>query len=406
MKEAQRPMEGAIFLNTQATCTLYPGKEKRVYQAQTWIYRSEVAKADAAAQPGDVVRVSAANGTFLGQAFYNPRSQMTLRLLTRSEAPVDEAFIRSRIRRAIDYRRRFADLRSCRLIYSESDGLPGLVADAFGPVIVIQIMCLGMDRYRDTIVSALNEELRPEAVYERSDAPVRRLEGLEETAGLLSGALPADILMLENGIRFRVDVEHGQKTGYFLDQKENRAAIAPFVRGAETLDCFTHTGAFALHAAHYGAKRVTAVDISEEALETARGNAALNGFENIDFVCANAFDWLKAQSMTDTRYDVVILDPPAFTKTRATVDAARRGYKEINLRGLKLTRDGGYLVTCSCSQHMQRDEFVRVILEAARDAHVRLTQVELRSQGRDHPILPSMPETEYLKCGIFRVERI
>ena len=183
----------------QPTCTLYPGKEKHVYQAQTWIYRSEIAKADAAAQPGDVVRVCAANGTFLGQAFYNPLSQMSLRLLTRRDAPVDEAFIRERIHQAVEYRRRFADLTSCRLIYSESDGLPGLVADAFGPVIVIQIMCRGMDRYRDTIVAALNDELGPQAVYERSDAPVRRLEGLEETAGLLSGSLPEEIVMLENG---------------------------------------------------------------------------------------------------------------------------------------------------------------------------------------------------------------
>ncbi len=390
----------------QASCTLIPGKEKRVYQGHSWIFRSDIAKAQADAKPGDVVQVRAANGMFLGQGFYNPASQMALRLLTRSETPVDADFIRSRILHAIAYRRKFADLTSCRLVYSESDGLPGLVADAFGPVIVIQIMCLGMDRWRDVIVETLNEELKPRAVYERSDAPVRRLEGLEETTGLLSGTLPEEIIMCENGIRFRVDVVHGQKTGYFLDQKENRAAIAPFVKGGRVLDCFTHTGAFAMHAAHYGSTQVTALDISEEALNTARANAELNGFVNMDFICANAFDWLKAQSMTPEHYDVVILDPPAFTKTRATVDAARRGYKEINLRGMKLVRDGGYLVTCSCSQHMHKDEFVRVILEAARDAHVRLMQVELRTQGRDHPILPSMPETEYLKCGIFRVDRL
>ena len=390
----------------QASCTLIPGKEKRVYQGHSWIFRSDIAKAQADARPGDVVQVRAANGMFLGQAFYNPASQMALRLLTRSETPVDADFIRSRILHAITYRRKFADLTSCRLIFSESDGLPGLVADAFGPVIVIQIMCLGMDRWRDVIVETLNEELKPQAIYERSDAPVRRLEGLEEKAGLLCGELPEDIIMSENGVKFRVDVVHGQKTGYFLDQKENRAAIAPFVKDASVLDCFTHTGAFALHAAHYGARAVTAVDISDEALATAKRNAGLNGFEQISFVCANAFDWLKAQTLTDERYDVVILDPPAFTKTRGTVDAARRGYKEINLRGMKLVRDGGYLVTCSCSQHMVRDEFVRVILEAARDAHVRLMQVELRTQGRDHPILPSMPETEYLKCGIYRVEKL
>ena len=390
----------------QASCVLYPGKEKRVYQGQNWIYRSDIRSVDASAAPGDIVSVRAANGTFLGQAFYNPKSQMTLRLLTRAEAPVDDAFFAGRIRQAVEYRRRFADLTSCRLIFSESDGLPGLVADAFGPVIVIQLMCLGMDRYRGLIADTLQALLEPAAIYERSDAPVRRLEGLEERTGLLRGALPEDIIMQENGVRFRVDVVNGQKTGYFLDQKENRAAIAPFVRDAEVVDCFTHTGAFALHAAHYGARSVTAVDISEEALATARRNAALNGFENISFVAANCFDWLKEETLTDRRYDVVILDPPAFTKTRATVDAARRGYKEINLRGMKLVKDGGYLVTCSCSQHMHRDEFLRVILEAAHDAHVRLMQVEMRTQGRDHPILPAMPETEYLKCGIFRVDRI
>ena len=387
----------------QASCTLLPGKEKRVYQGQTWIYRSDIRSADEGAKPGDVVRVLAANGVFLGQAFYNPKSQMSLRLLTHAQTPVDGDFIRTRIAQAVTYRRAFADLTSCRLVYSESDGLPGLVADAFGPVIVIQIMCLGMDRFRDVITDALVNELHPEAIYERSDAPVRGLEGLEQRTGLLAGRLPDEIIMTENGIRFRVDVVNGQKTGYFLDQKENRAAIAPFVRGATVVDCFTHTGAFALHAAHYGAKAVTAVDISEEALATAKRNAELNGFKQISFVAANAFDWLKAQTMTDERFDVVILDPPAFTKTRATVDAARRGYKEINLRGMKLVRDGGYLVTCSCSQHMRKEEFMRMLLDAAHDAHVRLVQVEMRTQGRDHPILPSMPETEYLKCGIFRV---
>ncbi len=387
----------------QYQSVLAAGKEKRVYQGQTWIYRSDVLKTDAQAQPGDIVRVVAANGMFLGQAFYNPASQMTLRLLTRGETPVDETLIRQRITQAVSYRRAFADMESCRLIYSESDGLPGLVADAFGHVIVIQLMCKGMDRFRDVIVDQLCRELGPEAVYERSDAPVRRLEGLEERAGLLFGRLPEDIVMRENGVRFHVDVAHGQKTGYFLDQKENRAAIAPFVKDARVVDCFTHTGAFALHAAHYGAASVTAVDISAEALHTAKENAALNGFENIRFIEANAFDWLKAETLTEERFDVVILDPPAFTKTRAALDAARRGYKEINLRGMKLVREGGYLVTCSCSQHMHRDEFLRVITEAARDAHVRLMQVEMRSQGRDHPILPTMPETEYLKCGIFRV---
>ena len=396
-------MSERMILN-MAACTLYPGKEKRVLDGHPWVFRSDIRHTDEDAVPGGVVRVCASNGRFLGQAFYNPQSQITLRLLTRSKAPVDRAFIQSRVFRAVEYRRRFADLKSCRLIYSESDGLPGLIVDAFGEVLCLQSLCLGIDRFKDDILDALEEALHPAAIYERSDAPVRPLEGLPMQAGLLRGEMPGQILMTENGIRFLVDVQQGQKTGYFLDQKENRAAIAPFVKDKTVLDCFTNTGAFALHAAHYGAKRVTAVDISDYACECARKNAALNGFDQIDFVCANAFDYLKEQSVLGTKFDVVILDPPAFTKSRATVDAASRGYKEINLRGIKLVKEGGYLVTCSCSQHMSPEAFLNVVRDAAKDCHIRLMQVEYRTQGRDHPILPGVPETQYLKCGIFRCD--
>jgi 23S rRNA (cytosine1962-C5)-methyltransferase len=317
---------------------------------------------------------------------------------------VDGDFIRSRVFRAVDYRRLFADLRSCRVVFSESDGLPGLIVDAFGDVLCVQFLCLGIDRFREDVLDALTEALHPAAIYERSDAPVRELEGLNQTAGLLRGRMPERVEILENGVRFLVDVKEGQKTGYFLDQKENRAAIAPFVRDKEVLDCFTHTGAFALHAAHFGAKAVTAVDISEFACECARKNAELNGFTQIEFVTANAFDYLKEKSLSGPAFDVVILDPPAFTKSRATVDAAARGYKEINLRGMKLVRPGGYLVTCSCSQHMSPEAFLNVVKDAAKDARVSLMQVEYRTQGRDHPILPAAPETQYLKCGIFRID--
>ena len=389
-----------------ASCTLYPGKEKRVLEGHPWVFRSDIRKADQDALPGSVVRVYAGNGRFLGQAFYNPSSQITLRFLTHGKAPVDGAFFRERVFRAVNYRRLFADLKSCRVIFSESDGLPGLIADAFGDVVCVQFLCLGIDRFREDILDALEEALRPAAIYERSDAPVRELEGLPQQAGLLRGVLPERVEILENGIRFLVDVKEGQKTGYFLDQKENRAAIAPFVRDKEVLDCFTHTGAFALHAAHYGARAVTAVDISEYACACARKNAELNGFEQIEFVTANAFDYLKEQSLNGPRFDTVILDPPAFTKSRSTIAAAARGYKEINLRGIKLVRPGGYLVTCSCSQHMSPEAFLRVVQEAANDCHVRLMQVEYRTQGRDHPILPAVPETQYLKCGIFRVDEM
>ena len=280
-----------------------------------------------------------------------------------------------------------------------------MIVDSFGDVLSLQCLCLGMEKYKQAICDALMDEVRPRGIYERGDVPVRELEGLEQVKGILRGDVPDKVEISENGVRFLVDVKNGQKTGFFLDQKENRAAIAPFVRGQRVLDCFTHTGSFALHAARYGARHVTGVDISDFACDCARENAALNGFENVDFVAANAFDFLKEQCAAGEQYDVVILDPPAFTKTRAAVAAAARGYKEINLRGMKLLRDGGYLVTCSCSQHMLPDAFRDVVLSAARDAHVRLMQVEYRTQGRDHPILPAAPETQYLKCGIFRVDK-
>ena len=384
---------------------LLPGKEKRVFSGHPWIFRSDIAREKGDPRPGGTVRVTAANGRFLAMAVYNPKSQIALRILSRRDEPIDEAFIRARVKRAVDYRRRFASLSSCRLIFAESDGLPAVIVDAFGDVLVMQCLCLGMEQYKEIICDALMEEMRPRGIYERGDVPVRELEGLPQVTGVLRGQVPDRVLMEENGVKFWVDVKNGQKTGFFLDQKENRAAIAPFVRGARVLDCFTHTGSFALHAAFYGAKEVTGVDISEFACDFARENAALNGFSNVDFVAANAFDFLKERSSAGSQYDVVILDPPAFTKSRAAVEAAERGYKEINLRGIKLVRDGGYLVTCSCSQHMLPGQFKEIVLSAARDAHASLFQVEYRTQGRDHPILPAAPETQYLKCGIFRVDK-
>ena len=384
---------------------LLPGKEKRVWSGHPWVFRSDIARSKGDPRPGDTVRVTASNGRFLAMAVYNPASQIALRILSRKEEAIDDAFIRRRVHDAVAYRRRFADLQSCRLIFAESDGLPAVIVDAFGGVLVMQCLCLGMEKYKDAICDALMEEVHPVGIYERGDVPVRELEGLPQVTGTLRGDVPDRVLMEENGVKFWVDVKNGQKTGFFLDQKENRAAIAPFVRDARVLDCFTHTGSFALHAARYGAREVTGVDISEFACDFARENAALNGFENVRFVAANAFDYLKEQCAAGEQYDVVILDPPAFTKSRSAVEAAARGYKEINLRGMKLVKNGGYLVTCSCSQHMLPGQFKDVVLSAARDAHVQLFQVEYRTQGRDHPILPAAPETQYLKCGIFRVDK-
>ena len=379
------------------------GREQRVLGGHPWIFRSDIEREDGAAD-GLPVRVLTSAGRFLAMAVYNPRSQISLRILSRRDEPIDGAFIRGRVRRALDYRRRFADLNSCRLIFAESDGLPAVIADKFGDVIVLQILCLGMERFKGDIVDALAQELSPRGIYERNDVPVRELEGLSQQTGLLFGEVPDRVEMQENGVRFLVDVKEGQKTGFFLDQKENRAAIAPFVPGMRVLDCFTHTGSFALHAAHYGAAEVTGVDISEHACACALENARLNGVEDrVRFECANAFDFLRAQQTAGEQYDVVILDPPAFTKTRSAVEGALRGYKEINLRGMKLTRDGGYFITCSCSQHVTPDLFRGMLLEAQKDAHVQLRQIEWRTQGRDHPILLSSPETQYLKCGIFQV---
>lgn len=379
------------------------GREQRVLGGHPWVFRSDIEREDGAAD-GLPVRVLTSAGRFLAMAVYNPRSQISLRILSRRDEPVDGAFIRGRVRRAVDYRRRFADLNSCRLIFAESDGLPAVIADKFGDVIVVQILCLGMERFKADIVDALVKELSPRGVYERNDVPVRELEGLSQQTGLLWGEVPDRVEMQENGVRFLVDVKEGQKTGFFLDQKENRAAIAPFVPGMRVLDCFTHTGSFALHAARYGAAEVTGVDISEHACACALENARLNGVEDrVRFECANAFDFLRAQQTAKAQYDVVILDPPAFTKTRSAVEGALRGYKEINLRGMKLTRDGGFFVTCSCSQHVTPDLFRGMLMDAQKDAHIQLRQIEWRTQGRDHPILLSSPETQYLKCGIFQV---
>ena len=383
---------------------LIPGKEKRVYSRHPWVFRSDIHHTEGPCAPGDVVSIYSDKGRFLAKAFYNPNSQIALRILTWQDEEIDRAFIFRRVHDAVEYRRTFADLRSCRLIFAESDRLPALIADVFGSTVVIQCMSLGMERFKQDVIDAIVEEIHPDGIWERDDIPVRKLEGMEMRTGLLYGNVPDRVEMTENGIRFLVDVKEGQKTGFFLDQKENRAAIAPFVKNKKVLDCFTHTGSFALHAAHYGAADVTGVDISDYACEFATENARLNGFgDNVRFIAANAFDLLSEQSKAGQKYDVIVLDPPAFTKTRSAVESALRGYKEINLRAMKMVVPGGYLISCSCSQHVTPDLFKKMIQDAAYDARVSLRQVEFRSQGKDHPILPAAPETEYLKCGIYQV---
>ncbi|MBR6966431.1 MAG: class I SAM-dependent rRNA methyltransferase [Clostridia bacterium] len=383
---------------------LKPGKEKRVLDRHPWVFKSDIQRTDGNVQPGDIVSVMNSKGRFLAKAFYNPNSQIALRVMSYKEEEIDRAFIFRRVHEAVGYRRTFADLKSCRLIFAESDRLPALIVDAFGDVLVMQCLALGMERFKQDIVDALVQEVHPAGIWERNDVPVRKLEGLEMTTGLLYGEVPDLVEIAENGVRFYVDVKEGQKTGFFLDQKENRAAIAPFVKGKKVLDCFTHTGSFALHAGYYGAEEVTGVDISGFACEFAERNAKLNHLEDrVHFVEANAFDLLAEKSRSGEKYDVIILDPPAFTKSKSTLDNAMRGYKEINLRAMKMIAPGGFLITCSCSQHVLPQMFRSMVLDAANDARVHLRQIEFRTQGKDHPILPTAQETEYLKCGIYQV---
>ena len=384
--------------------TLLPGKEKRIRTRHPWVFRSDIMKADPSCLPGDIVRVVSSNGQFLAKALFNPLSQISLRIMTYQDEPVDRDLIFRRVREAIRYRRSFADLSSCRLIFAESDRLPALIVDSFGGVLVLQCLSLGMERFKQDIVEALVEEVHPSGIWERNDVPVRKLEGLDLTTGLLYGDVPDRVIMKENGIQFYVDVKRGQKTGFFLDQKENRAAIAPFVRDQDVLDCFTHTGSFALHAGFFGARSVLGLDISEEACQYAGMNAALNHLsEKVRFQAANVFDYLGEASRKGVKYDVIILDPPAFTKSRSSIKNAVRGYREINLRGIRLVKNGGFLATCSCSHFMDNELFSRTIAQAAKDAHRRLRQVELRAQSPDHPVLWAADESYYLKFFIFQV---
>ena len=381
--------------------TLRKTRETRVRSGHPWLYASEIERVEGESAAG-VAEVYSAKGTFLARALYNPASQIALRILTTHDEPIDADFFARRVRTAWEYRQRFCDVNSCRAIYAEADFLPGLVVDKFGGVLVVQVLSLGMELWKRELTDILVEVIRPEGIYERNDVPVRRLEGMQETTGLLYGDVPDRVPMVENGIVYAVDVKHGQKTGFFLDQKENRAAIAPLCPGARVIDMFCHNGSFALNAAKYGAREVTGVDISEEALAVARDNARANGLD-ANFEAHNCFDLLRALSDQGEKYDLVILDPPAFTKTRQMTERALRGYKEINLRGMKLVPDGGFLVSCSCSQHVDDAAFTAMLNEAARDAKKKLRMVEFRTQAKDHPILPASPETQYLKCAILQV---
>ena len=373
----------------------------------SWVYADEVTGVKGLYEPGDIVDVYSGRGRWLGAGFVNDRSKIRVRIVSKNPNDrFDGAFWRRRVRWALDYRKAVMgeEYAACRLIFGEADGFPGLTVDRYNGVLVTEVLSAGMERVKELLYDILMEEPGFEAVYERSDSPLRGKEGLACMTGFARGSGSGHTVIRENGLLFDVDYINGQKTGFFLDQKENRRAAARFARGRRVLDCFTHTGAFALHAAHYGAAEVTGVDISDLACRQAAENAALNNLD-IDFVEANAFDLLREKYDAHEQYDTIILDPPAFTKTRAAVPAALRGYKEINLRAMKMVKNEGYLITCSCSHHVLPDAFAAMLVDAAADAKVQLRQIEARTQGRDHPILSASPETQYLKCHILQVLR-
>lgn len=380
-------------------------KGLRVEDGHPWVYRNEIENIEGDFEPGDIVEVYNYKGRFIGKGYINPKSQITVRLMTRNkDEEINEEFFRKRIIDAWNYRKKVIETTSCRVIFGEADFLPALIVDKFSDYLVVQFLALGIDKWRDTIVKILKEVFNPKGIYERSDVPVRELEGLEQRKGFLTEPFDTTVVTEENGVKYYVDVENGQKTGYFLDQKENRLAIKDIVKGADVLDCFCHTGSFSLHAGHFGAKSVLGIDVSEHAVEFATRNAKLNGLEDIcKFEAHNAFDVLKTWSKEGRKYDVVILDPPAFTKTRSAVEGAIRGYKEINLRAMKMVKSGGFLVTCSCSHFMYPELFMEVVMDAARDAKKTVRLVEYRNQSKDHPVLFNSDETLYLKFMILQV---
>ena len=397
---------------TTASVKLKKGEGRSLKAGGAWIYDNEIAEIRGDYENGDMVFVEDFDGYPMGQGFINTRSKITVRMMTRKpDTEVNEDFIEMRVRNAWEYRKAVTDTSSCRLIFGEADFLPGIVVDKFSDVLVVESLALGIDRWKPVILEKLKKVLAEDGIairgiYERSDAKVRQQEGMERYKGFVGEPFDTKVEIVENGVRYLVDVQDGQKTGFFLDQKYNRLAVQKLCKGKKVLDCFTHTGSFALNAGIAGAESVLGVDASQLGVEQARENAELNGLsERVSFVCADVFDLLPELEQKGEKYDVVILDPPAFTKSRSSVKNAVKGYREINIRGLKLVKDGGYLATCSCSHFMDPELFTKTIREAAAGAHKRLRQVEYRTQAADHPILWTGGEqaSYYLKFYIFQV---
>lgn len=406
-------MESKNLYTITATVRIKKGQGRTLKAGGAWIYDNEIDAITGEFQNGELVSVEDFDGFFLGQGFINTNSKLTVRMLSRKKGTViDDAFIEMRVRNAWEYRKATVDTSSCRVIFGEADFLPGIVIDKFSDVLVVESLALGIDRLKPVIVDMLRKVLSEDGitirgVYERSDAKVRLQEGMERYKGFIGEPFDTKVEIAENGVRYMVDVEDGQKTGFFLDQKYNRLAVQNLCRRIlpdRVLDCFTHTGSFALNAGLAGSKEVLGVDASQLAVDQASENARLNGIgDRVHFECADVFDLLPKLEQEGQKFDVVILDPPAFTKSRNSIKNAVKGYREINLRGMKLVKDGGYLATCSCSHFMDPELFTKTIREAAGNVHKRLRQVEYRTQAADHPILWAADESYYLKFYIFQV---
>ncbi len=394
----------------KAVVKIKKGEGRSLKSGGLWIYDNEIDTISGSFENGDLAAVHDFDDYYLGCGFINTRSKITVRMMTRVKSQeIDHDFLTMRVKAAWDYRKATVDTGSCRIIFGEADFLPGLVVDKFSDVLVVQSLAMGIDRFKQEIIGILKELLAKDdiairGVYERSDAKVRENEGMERVKGFLGEPFDTKVEISENGVRYYVDVAEGQKTGFFLDQKYNRAAIAKLCKGARVLDCFTHTGSFALNAGRNGAREVTGVDASDLGVAQATENAALNGLsDRVKFITADVFELLPEYERKGELFDVVILDPPAFTKSKNSVKNAIKGYREINLRAMKLVRDGGYLATCSCSHFMTPDLFAETIGQAARNVKKRIRQVEYRTQAPDHPILWSADESYYLKFFIFQV---
>ena len=382
---------------------LNKGEENNVLVGFPWVYNNEIYTFDGEIVNGDVVKVLTYDRKFVCYGFLNIESKLMVRVLSLNEEEViDENFFRERLRYASSHRTNLGFDTSTRLIFAEADYLPGFIVDKYGDYLSVQFLCLGMDKIKDMLVKILIEELSPKGIYERSDMPVRLKEGLEEYKGILYGDFDPRVVVEENGIKFVVDIENGQKTGYFLDQKLNRDVLKYYVKDKVVLDCFSNVGGFALHACKYGAKSVDACDISKKACDDIAYNASLNGYNNLNAICVDVFDYLR-NDIKD-KYDVIVLDPPAFTKDKSTVKKAYRGYKEINLQAMKNIKSGGYLLTFSCSQHMTPDLFMQMVKEAAVDSKRSVQFLDYKIQAPDHPALLAGNEQLYLKCIILRIK--